>query len=167
MARNAADPPKLRPSLLYRLIDERRGGGIMDGDGFFVGPEDYLETIRGDLEELLNTRFHVPLDVLDDYDESARSLLVYGLPDATNNSARNPADREALRRAIERSIEVFDDRLRDVQVELSELQDGGDRSLRFRVDAVVDLKPTKGRVFFDAALNLATNRYEIVDHFKE
>jgi type VI secretion system protein ImpF len=167
MARSTGEIPKLRPSLLSRLVDERRGGVSLDGDGYFVGPEDYLESIRGDLEELLNARFHVPMEALEPYEEASRSLLVYGLPDATNNSARNPADREALRRAIERSIEIFDDRLREVQVDLAEYQDGGDRSLRFRVDAIVDLKPHKGRVFFDAALNLATNRYEIVDHFKE
>lgn len=166
MAKRNGEQPKIRPSLLARLVldapSDRGGQSEM-----FVSPEDYLESIRGDLEDLLNTRYHVPQSATENLQYTTGSLVNYGLPDATHSSSRNPADREAIRRAIERSIEHFDTRLKEVAVEVVGGNEGDQRSIVFRVDAIVDLKPAKGRVFFDASLNLATSRYEIADHFGE
>ncbi len=169
MHRDDSGSPQLRPSLLDRLVDERhdqrRGDGGTTarggGDGFLIDPKAYVDSVRRDLEALLNTRFHIPLESLEGYEEVKRSLVVYGLPDFSGSSARSAADMDALRSAIERAIEVFDGRLRQVRVDVLEAVPGAMGGVRFRVDALVDLKPAAGRVFFDAAVSLGSERIEI------
>jgi type VI secretion system protein ImpF len=152
---------KLRSSLMDRLVDEQFGGAPSLDQSLFVGVDEYLDSIRTDLEELLNTRFHVPLGMLEEFEGLQDSVLTYGLPDMSHASSRNASNREEIRRSIERAIASFDSRLSSVDVDLEPEQEGNERRLMFRVDAVVDLRPAKERVVFDAALNLATNRYEI------
>jgi type VI secretion system protein ImpF len=161
------DTFELRPSLMDRLVDEQLGGSSLLDESLFVDVDTYLDSIRGDLEDLLNTRFHVPAAMLEPFDELPHSMLSYGLPDMSHASSRNASDREGIRRHIESAIAAFDTRLSDVSVDLDSSGDPNDRKLVFRVDAVVDLRPAKERVVFDAALNLATSRYEISDGVAE
>ena len=133
--------------------------------GEFVDVPGYLAQIRTDLECLLNTRHHFSDADAETFPNVAESVATYGLRDLSHASSRSHADREGIRQEIERTIKIFDRRLGNVHVKLDESLASSHRRLVFRVDAVVDLKPAKGRVVFDASLDLATNEYRIAESF--
>lgn len=156
---------KLHTSLMERLVDVAPFEHDTPQRGEFVDVTGYLAQIRTDLESLLNTRHHFPDDDIERYPNVAESVATYGLRDLSRASSRNQADRETIRREIERAVKVFDRRLNNVKVSLDDSLAQSQRRLVFRVDAIVDLKPAKGRVVFDASLDLATNEYQIVESF--
>lgn len=158
-------PLKLHTSLMERLVDVAPYENDTLQRGEFVDVPGYLAQIRADLESLLNTRHHFPDADAEAFPNVAESVATYGLRDLSHASSRNHADREGIRQEIERTIKTFDRRLGSVHVRLDESLASSHRRLIFRVDAVVDLKPAKGRVVFDASLDLATNEYRIAESF--
>lgn len=73
------------------------------------------ESVRRELEQLFNTRCHVPAHRL-----ALRELTVieYGIPDFSTFAARNPYDRMRLEGILRRTIEAFEPRLTNVRVEI-------------------------------------------------
>lgn len=158
-------PLKLHASLLERLVEVMPYENDVAERGEFVDVPGYLAQIRADLEGMLNTRHHFPEDEVETFPHVAGSVATYGLRDLSHASSRSHADREGIRQEIERAISTFDHRLDNVRVSLEDSLSSSSRRLVFRVDAVVDLKPAKGRVVFDASLDLATNEYRIAESF--
>ncbi len=146
----------LMPSVLDRLIDPD-SGGTLARRGF--GVTQMTEAVRRDLTELLNTRqSHEGLPP--EFDELHRSILAYGLPDLTSLDAVTPEERRQIGRLIERIIELFEPRLRDVRATILNLSETRERTIRFRVDARLCLDPAP-EVAFDTILELSTGRYAI------
>ena len=71
---------KLRPSILDRLLDDDPHNQTEQDPGQHQLIKQLRNSVRRDLESLLNTRYHVtkPPDELYDVE---KSLLNYGLPD--------------------------------------------------------------------------------------
>ena len=74
------DKFELRPSLMDRLVDEKLGDSSLLDESLFIDVDTYLDSIRGDLEDLLNTRqsrsmVDCPFPLV------KASILAYGLPD--------------------------------------------------------------------------------------
>ncbi|MGL4465286.1 MAG: type VI secretion system baseplate subunit TssE [Planctomycetia bacterium] len=147
--------PGLLPSIIDRLIDSD-SSGTTAAPGYTV--EHVLDTVRRDLEELLNTR-----RTMDEAEESLpevrRSLLAYGLPDLTTMPIATDRDRADLGRALKDILERFEPRLRDVRVTVKTIgTENFDRTLRFRIDARFRADPAP-EVSFDTNLELSTGRY--------
>ncbi len=113
-----------------------------------------------DLEWLLNTRessnpAEAPCTELE------RSIYNYGLPDFASMAADASSTPARLRRSIEREIELFEPRLKDVRVTVSDEGKGGVRAMRFEIEAMLRLDPDPERIEFDMELEMTDGRFNL------
>lgn len=159
MSRATPDLP-LQPSILDRLID-------LEPDISREAPRSRAQTLRDlkasvrrDLEDLLNTRCRAtgwPIEL----EELRASLVAYGIPDFTGMNLAPARQREAFRLMLEDAIRQFEPRFARVHVQLLDNSDLGDRSLRFRIDALLKVDPAPEPVAFDSSLEPATGTFEV------
>ncbi len=149
----------LQPSILDRLIDpESAGTAILIG----YDERKMLAAVRRDLEELLNTRqTHVGLP--DEYVQIQKSIVAYGLPDLLTLEAITSKHREDIADKIQRIIELFEPRLKDVRVNYVPGENSAERSIKFKVDARLSVDPSPD-VAFDTVLELSSGQYAIKSH---
>ncbi len=158
MARPAAHQ-KLVISILDRMIDQEPGG--LPSSQAESSRELALikASVKRDLEWLLNSKQPL-LDPPADLRHIRRSLLTFGLPDFTASSLSSTKDQDALRRAIEEAVRRFEPRLADVTVRLEAGREF-DRSLRFRIDGMLQVDPEPEPVTFDSVLQLNTRDFVV------
>lgn len=146
----------LQPSILDRLIDpESAGTAILIG----YDERRMFQAVRRDLEELLNTRqTHVGFP--EAFEQVHRSIVAYGLPDLATLEAITTKQREGIASRIQRIIEQFEPRLKDVKVEYVPSENRSERSLKFKVDARLAVDPSP-EVAFDTVLELSSGQYEV------
>lgn len=151
---------KLRPSILDRLIDNNPENSIDNDSDQHQKLKDLRNSVRRDLENLLNTRFRM-VEPSDDYPELKKSLLNYGLPDlATVNISDKNKQKEFINH-IESLLIDFEPRFKSVKVNYMENADSLDRSLRFRIDATLYADPSPEIVVFDSILEPVTRTVNI------
>src|SRR5262245_26617509 len=124
---------RITPSVLDRLIDNEPNQSLEAPASRSKTIEGLKQSIRRDLEWLLNTRRTVG-GVPSGLRELSHSLAAYGLPDFSVFSANSPSDQVRMQRIIEAAISAFDPRLEDVRVTLVPTRDS-EQKLRFRIDA--------------------------------
>lgn len=159
MTRVRKDQP-LVPSVLDRLIDEQpdetREPARMRGQML----HDVRNSIRRDLENLLNTRFRC-LSWPDDLTELDRSLVSYGIPDVAGANLASESGRRQFLKIVEQTIRNFEPRFKSVRVEFLENADDLDRTMRFRIDAMMYAYPAPEPVVFDTAMEPATGEFSV------
>ncbi|MBI3408945.1 MAG: type VI secretion system baseplate subunit TssE [Planctomycetes bacterium] len=135
---------KLVPSILDRLTDPETGTGGQPGYTL----HDMMESVREDLEDLLNTKQTLG-PMAKNRERVRNSILGYGLPEITSMPAITPQQRQDIARVVEATVIRNEPRLRDVRVTL--LNPEGEKlpSLRFRIDARLMIEPAP-EVAFDA-----------------
>jgi type VI secretion system protein ImpF len=131
------EPLRLLPSILDRLLDPE-SGGASGRRGYTVAQ--LIDSVRRDLEDLLNTRQSVE-DWPSDFVEVSDSLLAYGMPDLTLFNAGVPREREELALLIADAIARFEPRLRDVRVSLVEVGTIQTPKVRFHIEARLRTEP--------------------------
>jgi type VI secretion system protein ImpF len=146
------------PSILDRLLDDTPGMSQEPMSGRFQTVRDLERTVARDLEALLNTRRETLEDLPAEFGEVNRSLVTYGLPDLTAYSLDSDGERNRVRRMLEQTVATFEPRLERVRVAL-EPRRHYDRGLRFRIDALLRVKPAPEPVTFDAVLQVNTQQY--------
>jgi len=153
----------LMPSILDRLIDpESAGTRIMIG---YDVPQMYRAVIR-DLDDLLNTR-QTFRDMPEYLKECRDSILSYGLPDIMSLDSVSRAEQSNIARSIQRVIERFEPRLKDIHVMLLDPGENWIRhSVRFRVDARLTVDPAPD-VAFETILNMASGHYQVTQAANE
>jgi type VI secretion system protein ImpF len=146
----------LQPSILDRLIDpESAGTAILIG----YDERKMLIAVRRDLEELLNTRqTHAGLP--DAYEQIHKSIVAYGLPDLVTMEAITSKHRETIAERIQKIIELFEPRLKDIRVTYVPGENKVERSIKFKVDAKLSVDPSP-EVAFDTVLELSSGQYAI------
>ena len=111
------------------------------------------ESVRRDLEILLNTRPRY-LSAPEGLDELESSLVSYGLPDLQIQQMASVSQQEQFRRRLEAVIRRFEPRLRELAVEIVKREeDNRDRTLRFRIHAVLDVAATSEIVVYDTFID--------------
>jgi type VI secretion system lysozyme-like protein len=103
--------------LFERLLDAGPGGspGRVAADD---KPRSDVEvSVAREVGALLNTRVAPEIDHIEPAD---RTVIEYGLPDATALSPKSEADRDQLASAIERAIRAFEPRLANPRVTVFE-----------------------------------------------
>jgi type VI secretion system protein ImpF len=146
----------LMPSILDRLIDPESGGTAWRRG---YGVEQMTEAVKRDLEELLNTRqSHMGLP--EDFVELHRSIYGYGLPDLTSLNAITPQQRAGIGQVLEDVVVRFEPRLRDVRAVMVDAGDGKQRTVKFRIDARLNVDPAP-EVAFETILELTTGQYSV------
>ena len=154
-----SDQP-LVPSVLDRLLDENPETTSEPAKNRAQMLRDMKLAVRRDLENLLNTRRRnmIPPDGLA---ELSDSLLTYGIPDFSGTGPGSEDERAAFAKQIEDIIRDNEPRLVKVAVVLSHELQPGDRTLRFRIDALLRADPAPEPVVFDSTLEPATTQFAI------
>ena len=118
------------------------------------------QSVRRDLENLLNTRWRC-VSWPPNLDELELSLVNYGIPDFTGANMGALSERERLRRILEQIVRKFEPRFKTVKVTLLDNSDEADRTLRFRIDALLYAEPAPEPVVFDSQLEPTTNDFTV------
>jgi type VI secretion system protein ImpF len=148
----ADEHPRLLPSFIDRLLDPESMGGRLAG----YDHRQMMDAVRGDVEDLLNARL-TATDLPPAFEQTARSILTYGLPDLSGFDVSGSAARTNLTRVVATTIERFEPRLRRVRVTILDDKTKGGLSVRFRVEAELNVDPAP-EVGFETVLELTTGR---------
>lgn len=117
--------------------------------------------VRRDLEWLLNSR-RVAAAPDPALIELNQSLYVYGLPDISSIHLADLNEQARLLAAIERTIQIFEPRLRDVRV--TPMLDDSKKAIQrldFRIDALLDMDPAPEHITFDTTLDAVSQNYRV------
>jgi type VI secretion system protein ImpF len=153
----ANDPPQgLMPSLLDRLIDPDADVSRQQ-QGYSVAQ--MVAAVHRDLEDLLNTR-QTSAGLPADCTLVQRSIVAYGMPDLANIPALSPSQRAQIGRVLEAIILRYEPRLRDVKATLLDPRQEINRTIKFRVEARLNVEPAP-EVAFDTILELTTGHSSI------
>jgi len=149
----------LRPSLLDRLVDEEPEVSHEPAHRRFVSLTQIKASVIRDLENLMNTRRTILMPA-EGHRELSSSVFVYGLEDYTAQNPKSPTARQQLRFDVERTIALFEPRLRNVSVRLDS-PDPNERNLRFRITALLVADPVTEPVAFDTYFDVNRGEYFI------
>lgn len=165
MARPTPTQP-LIPSIIDRLIDYDPDKKVDTEKTRNQVIKELRESIRRDLENLLNTR--LPCMKLEKGDEILSGTPVYyGIPDFSGANLESSEGREQFRSAIESAIKKHETRFKTVTVELLSDVNELDRTLHFRVDAMLNVEPAVKPIVFDSSLEPVTRIFEVKDLERE
>lgn len=159
MARIAHDQ-ELIPSVLDRLIDyepEKKSEPVKSRSQVL---RELKLSVRRDLENLLNTRWRC-VAWPPDLKQLELSLVNYGIPDFTGANMGAASDREGLRRVVEEVIRRFEPRFKTVRVEIAKNADEADRTLRFRINALLHAEPAPEPVTFSSELDPTSANFAV------
>lgn len=148
------------PSILDRLIDENPELSTDAPKMRVQAMRDLRNSVRRDLEAILNTRRTI-LDWTDDLSEIDYSVIDYGIADMSGLSVGSEGAKEEFRALIEARIRKFEPRFKSVTVKLITNSDVSDRTLRFRIDAWLDVDPAPEHVDFDSILEPVSRTFTV------
>ncbi|MCW8899156.1 MAG: type VI secretion system baseplate subunit TssE [Gammaproteobacteria bacterium] len=154
---------KLRPSILDRLLDDEPDNLNEIDPGQHQKLRQLRNSVRRDLENLMNARFRV-MEPNEEYHELENSLLNYGLPDLATINITDLDKRKEFTSKMEKILKGFEPRFKDVNVSYMENKDNIDRTLRFRIDATLYADPSPEVVVFDSVLEPVTRSISIEEH---
>jgi type VI secretion system protein ImpF len=161
MARIDLDQPLL-PSVLDRLLDSdpaaQRDAPRSRGQHL----TELRRAVRRDLEALLNTRQRC-ISWPDDLKELDQSLISYGIRDFTTLNLGTDGEREKFCREVEEVIRSNEPRFVSVSVTLLKNQDAVDRTMRFRIEALMYADPAPEAIVFDSFIDPAAREIKIAD----
>jgi type VI secretion system lysozyme-like protein len=123
-----------------------------------LDPRGLRESVRRELERMLNTRSSLPVDRLVAREEL--TVLDYGIPDLSAFSAGDADDQRLLAGIVARAVTAFEPRLRQVRVAFEGLADG-QRTLRLRIDGELVAGEVAEPVSFPTLLGLKTGTVEV------
>lgn len=149
-----ADIP-LQAGLLDRLLAGER-------EPQSRGPQlaELKRAVLRDVEALLNTRQRC-LSPPAGLGELQTSLVNYGIPDFTGMNLASAEQREAFRRAVEEVLRRYEPRFRRVSVVLLDSPGSLERSLRFRIDALLQADPDPLALLLDTELEPVNQTFSV------
>jgi type VI secretion system protein ImpF len=146
-------------SILDRLIDLDPDASRESVPFRLQGIRQVKASVVRDLENLLNTKRLVE-EPPGAFRNLRDSLWAYGLRDFSADNPKAPAVRQQLRREIERTISRFEPRLRSVSVQL-DTESEKERTLRFRIAAMLIVEPLAEPVTFDTVLDVNRAQFKV------
>lgn len=154
-------PKAIMNSVLDRLIDndpDKKDPEVLPRQAYRA----LHDAVLRDLEALLNTRYRCA-DPPEGLAELEKSLANYGLPDFTGANFGSDNSKEDIRRAIKKTIENYEPRFKSgsVRIHLLENSDELDRTIRFRIEAVLLAEPAPEHVIFDSLLEPVTRNVQV------
>jgi type VI secretion system protein ImpF len=152
---------RVTPSLLDRLIDFEPKSSQEAPRSRSNSLRELKQSVQRDLEWLLNTRAYSG-NVDERLEEVLKSVAVYGLPDFTGVSAKSHIEQSRMTKAIETAIKNFEPRFLDLRVTLEPISTT-DKSLRFRIEANLNMEPTPEPVTFDTVLEMGTGDFKVIE----
>jgi len=148
------------PSVLDRLLDEdptRSGEQAMTLKQLGTALKD---AVRRDLEDLLNTRRR-PFSLPDDLEELEHSSFQFGIPDFSGANLSSLERRRKYLRSVEELIRQHEPRFSSVRVISVDEKKTGERTLHFRIEAVLRTEPIPESVLYDSQVDIITRSFRI------
>ena len=139
-------------SVLDRLLDEEPQRAKDSPIGGRQALMAMRRAVGRDLENLLNTRLRCrssPADLR----ELDLSLVNYGIPDFTGANLATSERRGEFRAAVEQVIRRYEPRFTAVSVIMLENTERLDRTLRFRIEALMRADPVPEPVVYDSVVD--------------
>jgi len=161
MARIDLDQPLL-PSVLDRLLDSDPGARRDAPKSRGQHLAEMRRAVRRDLEALLNTRQRC-ISSPGDLKELDNSLVSYGIMDFASLSLATDGERVAFCRDLEDVIRRREPRFVSVSVTLLRNQDEVDRTMRFRIEALMYADPAPEAIVFDSFVDPAAREIKLAD----
>lgn len=149
----------LKASILDRLVDNEPRISHEPVQYRLVSIGHIKASVIRDLENLLNTKRQIMIPPAA-CKQVNRSLFVYGLPDFTSQNPASRSARQQIRRDIEKTIARFESRLKNVRVQVETVSQK-DRSLKFRITALLVVEPIAEPVSFDTYFDIGKREYVI------
>jgi type VI secretion system protein ImpF len=148
----------LRHSILDRLSQSDSVGS----DDPRIGFRDLLQSVRRDLEWLLNSK-RLALGELEQFPEAKSSILSYGLPDFSHFSGASLGDRQLVCGLITETLKRFEPRLAPNSIRVEHVVDKEKLGLqaRFRIHGLLHVDPIKEPVVFDTEIEMDTGSVQI------
>ena len=165
MARPTSTQP-LIPSIVDRLIDFEPEKSQETEKSRSQVIKELRESVRRDLENLLNTRLPC-MELSEDNTVLDGTAAYYGIPDFSGANLQSGEGRERFRLTIENAIKNNETRFKTVSVELLDDVDDLDRSLHFRIDALLNVEPAVKPIVFDSSLEPVTRNFKVEDMGRE
>ncbi len=150
----------LLPSVLDRLIDENPDAAQDTQRSRTQQLTALRNAVRRDLEALLNSHCRC-LSPGPDLTELRQSVIEYGVRDFLSDYAGGAEFREEFRTALQETIRRFEPRFINVSVKLRDDGDRLDRTLRFRIDALMYAEPAPEPVSFDSTLDPSSQSFSV------
>lgn len=119
-------------------------------------PGELRESVRRELERLLNTREPLPSRTLGD---RTRTVIDYGVPDFSSYSPRSHDDRQRLAEALRQAIDAYEPRLQQARVAVEPVP-GDDQALVGRIDALLVVEEVHEPISF--ATIFESDRVEVL-----
>lgn len=151
---------KLRPSVLDRLLDNEPNRTVEIDSDQHQKLKQLRQSVRRDLENLLNTRFRM-VEPDSEFTEIKKSLLNYGLPDLATVNISDDLKRKQFIQHLESILREFEPRFKSIKISYLENSDSLDRTLRFRIDATLYADPSPEVVVFDSVLEPVTRTVNV------
>jgi type VI secretion system lysozyme-like protein len=143
-----------RALLFDRLVDLDPSDPVEQRPLRVLSLEEMLESVRRELERLLNTRSPTPPEELEGREWT---VLDWGLPDYSGWYTRSAVSQERLARLIEATIRAFEPRMIDPHV-IVKPTEGNDRMLIVHIDGAVRVGTMLEPVSFPLALEGGPSR---------
>lgn len=153
---------QIRPSILDRLIDHEPEKNVETEKDKFQATRELRESVRRDLELLLNTRYRI-LSAPKEYLELDKSLVNYGLPDLATVNLSDEDVRNDFCRTIESAVRKFEPRFKSIAVSTRTNIDENDRTVRFRIDAILHADPAPEVIIFDSVLEPVSRTVDVLE----
>ncbi len=148
-------PPGLAPSLMDRLLDPE-SMGTRAQPGYTLSQ--ILESVKDDLEDLLNTRRAFKVSEKE-FPDVAKSVVTYGLPDLTFVSGTQLGKHEEIGNLIEKAIAMHEPRLRKVKAKIVRSR-GVELRVQFHIDAELRVENAPA-VMFETVVELTTGHVSV------
>ncbi|TGU71376.1 type VI secretion system baseplate subunit TssE [Geomonas terrae] len=153
--------PEPARSLLDRLMDQQPESPDEPVQFSRTGITALVTSVLRDLENLFNTRSCTSITSNGRPAPHAdRSILTYGSRDFSLENPRSQTVRQAIRLEIVRLLSSFEPRLKDVTVRLGPTP--GERTLSFRIEAVLHIEPVALPTAFDTHFDINSGSYTIL-----
>lgn len=149
----------MQASLLDRLIDLEPDASREPVQFRHISYGQAKGAVARDLENLLNTKCFTS-DIPESYRELGRSVYRYGLTDFTSRNPGSPEVRADLRQEIEKTVRLFEPRLKDVTVKVEDAERKEHR-LRIIISALLVMDNEHEPVSFDTFFDISRDEYSI------
>lgn len=144
--------------------DENIQASVLDrliGDDLPESGRHIFRTVKAcvmrDIENLLNTKKNIR-PVPKGYTNLEKSLFTYGVKDFTHESPNSISAIKNLLKEIKRTVELFEPRLKRVQIEIDQEAKG---LFQFKILGVLVVDPISERVSFDTHIDSKRGKYVI------
>jgi len=151
---------KLRASILDRLLDDEPQINIDADTNKYHKLKNLRNSVRRDLENLLNTRHRI-IQPAEELKQLELSLLNYGLPDLATINMFDMDKKQEFIETFESILKDYEPRFKSVKVSLQENTDKLDRTVRFRIDALLYADPYPEVIVFDSVLEPVTRSINV------